>query len=584
LGVLFTVTAMNHWLLASWHLNTLAKSWAILWLFYVECALIGLSVSRHLSRWCTPLALPGCALLGVLTAGTAAQIFSFFGGLRYFSDYVILGVLAIDLALAKGASLAHMACSWRATNRQALWVLVPVSCIISANALTSAFGTDSSLYHLSEFRWMAEFGTVPGLANLHGRFGFNSVLAAIGGLLSTGVGLPLGREFANPLVVLIASAAAFEPLSWRDLTHCRPVALLSAATLPGLLVSAFSDSLSSPQADVASAAMAMAVGVLLARRLFVPSHDPGVLNPAGFELLTGLVLLVELKVSYAFFALGCGAVLFWLEVRRSRLRVLVMGGTALVILLPYLIRGYILSGYPLYPLEMGGLPFDWAVPQSAVRTERIWILSWARQPQVSRQEVMASSAWLGPWLRGALQNPILIRPLVLATFGVAALGAGLFRKPGLSREATIPAIMTFPPFLGLIGWFTTAPDLRFAEGTFWALAASVSTMAVFLNRCHGWVVTLFWTVVVALVLVETGSGWHRLSREPKRLPNWVGPPSVCVQRVTRSGLKVWVPAEVQMPGDAPLPSTAPDRFDPALEMRGETLRDGFRTQDQNFHY
>lgn len=139
-------------------------------MFYIECAPIGLSVSRHLRRWCTPLALPGCALLGVLTAGTLAQVFSFFGGVEYFSNYVVLGLLAIDTALTERASFERAVQAWGATNRQALWVLIPLSAIFSINALTNAFCADTVEYHLSEFRWMAGFGTVPGLANLQSEF------------------------------------------------------------------------------------------------------------------------------------------------------------------------------------------------------------------------------------------------------------------------------------------------------------------------------------------------------------------------------------------------------------------------------
>jgi hypothetical protein len=273
-----------------------------------------------------------------------------------------------------------------------------------------------------------------------------------------------------------------------------------------------------------------------------------------------------------------------LEMRRSLRHGLSMGGAALVIMMPYFIRGYILSGYPLYPLELGGLPLDWAVPHSAVRMERIWVQSWARQPYAPWQEVMASSAWLRPWLHSSLQRPALVWPLLLTAFGAAALGVGLLRKPQLNREIKILALVTLPPILGVIAWFVTSPDPRFAEGTLWTLAAPVSALAVFLNRGRGWMVPLFWTVVVAIVLAESGSGFHRLGREPKQLPNWTGGSAACVQRVTRSGLKVWVPADAPSTGDAPLPCTVPDRFDPALEMRGKTLRDGFRTQDKNFHY
>jgi len=32
---------------------------------------------------------------------------------------------------------------------------------------------DTGLYHLQAIKWIEEYAVVPGLANLHGRFGFN---------------------------------------------------------------------------------------------------------------------------------------------------------------------------------------------------------------------------------------------------------------------------------------------------------------------------------------------------------------------------------------------------------------------------
>jgi hypothetical protein len=65
--------------------------------------------------------------------------------------------------------------AWRQTSLLGLIILVPVLLVASWNALTSAITcNDITGYHLQAVRWVAEFGSVPGLANLHGRLGFNS--------------------------------------------------------------------------------------------------------------------------------------------------------------------------------------------------------------------------------------------------------------------------------------------------------------------------------------------------------------------------------------------------------------------------
>jgi hypothetical protein len=48
---------------------------------------------------------------------------------------------------------------------------------------------------------------------------------------------------------------------------------------------------------------------------------------------------------------------------------------------------------------------------------------------------------------------------------------------------------------------------------------------------------------------------------------------------TKSGAGVWVPKEGINSVDSTLPATPPDRFDPQLELRGTTLRDGFRIRE-----
>jgi hypothetical protein len=68
----------------------------------------------------------------------------------------------------------------------------------------------------------------------------------------------------------------------------------------------------------------------------------------------------------------------------------------------------------------------------------------------------------------------------------------------------------------------------------------------------------------------------RLAKERKRLPNSVGGKVDLLERRTDSGLTVWVPKSVYEPGFAQLISTPPDRFNSRLELRGPTLRDGFR--------
>ncbi|OCC28674.1 putative membrane protein [Leptospira interrogans serovar Canicola] len=51
-------------------------------------------------------------------------------------------------------------------------------------SLNPPFAYDSGLYHIQSIKWIQEYSVVPGLANLHGRFGFNPNIFTIFALTS----------------------------------------------------------------------------------------------------------------------------------------------------------------------------------------------------------------------------------------------------------------------------------------------------------------------------------------------------------------------------------------------------------------
>ena len=58
---------------------------------------------------------------------------------------------------------------------------------------------------------------------------------------------------------------------------------------------------------------------------------------------------------------------------RRALRPVLAIGVALAV--PWVARSVILTGYPVYPLEILGLPVDWKVPAEQVRFEAEWARS-----------------------------------------------------------------------------------------------------------------------------------------------------------------------------------------------------------------
>jgi hypothetical protein len=136
-------------------------------------------------------------------------------------------------------------------------------------------------------------------------------------------------------------------------------------------------------------------------------------------------------------------------------------------------RGVVLSGYPAYPLAIGGLPVAWKLPEEQVKASAAWISTSARALDEGRHELNALS--IDRWASNVLHRDDLfvdipLALLIIACALLAALVAGGFRGSGNQRRVWLLWI----PVLGsILFWASSAPHPRFADSYFW-LAAGLS--------------------------------------------------------------------------------------------------------------
>ncbi|MBV9671589.1 MAG: hypothetical protein JO076_02035, partial [Verrucomicrobia bacterium] len=435
-------------------------------------------------------------------------------------------------------------------------------------------------------------GTVPGLANLHGRLGFNSSLTALAGLLGAPFRMEIGREFANAVTTLVICGVISQglPFSFRDLGA---EALFCLGLLTFLVILTMSPCLSSPQPDIASAALAIA-----AARYFLQLLLSSELrcSAKAFVLCAGAsIAAMELKLSYVCLS----AVTLFLASGRLFSSLTRVGGVPRLssrggkpvspmqsrfiipwvllgvwTLIPWVVCGYVTSGYPLFPSDLGGWKFDWAVPPDRVALERNSVIAWARLPGSSIAEALGGWAWISSWVSRASSSPFVMICILLSVIGLfAVLVIGL---QGTGKLRFQHLLILAPAGAGLVFWFLTAPDPRFAQATLWLFGLNLLIIPAVAIRSLTFsrVVVFLFSSIAAFGVV---TGVQRLIKEKKMLPNYVGSYPELTARRTSGGLTVWVPKAVYEPGAAELLATPPDRFDSELELRGRSLRDGFRT-------
>jgi hypothetical protein len=561
------------------HYLPIAESLGVLLFLLVEVAFVGCTAIGFLQPGArSNLSLPAFLLPGLFVATVFAETWSLFRGLVPWANPALILMAALLAAVRRRTFANTVREGLRNTRWSSLLLFVPCLFFAAMNALTNGYCHDTLLYHLAAVRWVADFGSVPGLANLHGRLGFNSALHPLAGLFGAPFGIAISSEFVNPVIVLCTCAVLLQGIRLNRKEFFTQGSVYAGLLLPLVLSQLFSGCLSSPQPDVAGVAIAILVTWHLREVIFETETLSEVGQSSFHRCLMASSLVVMLKLSYAVFGMTAGALVALVILVRQRRFMAVLYPVLFVFVcsIPWVCRGYITSGYPLYPSELGAIHFDWMVPHEAASSDRKWILSWARDPTRAADSVLANNDWLRPWLARTFGDPLVLKSLVL---GAAGLILGLISAPWGWRIASFfhCCCLIAPIILSLVFWFLTAPDPRFAGATIWTLAADIAFLPFVCLVSVRLLLRLFTAVLIAAFIgLELGAGAMRLATEHEQFPNFVGGTSELVPRLTYSGLAVWVPVTGDVTGPWKIPAAPAYSFNPRLELRGKTFRDGFR--------
>jgi hypothetical protein len=454
---------------------------------------------------------------------------------------------------------------------------------------------DTGLYGASSVRWIQTYPSVPGLANLHGRLGFNSsvflCIAALGQGPWKDLGFHLFTGFLLsalwatllPACARVLRLAAASPADWFH----------SILAVPAFFWTTRSRIVGTQTDEPAAVVALVAAGILFADlSQYSPQDRP---NPQPSRLVLAATLFslaVTFKESTAVFAFFAWCLVFrriWQTLaptRQRRLHLAAALASSAVLLLPWFARSIILSGYPLFPATIFAFPVPWKTPLSAARRYALGVQSWGRGPDSHFVDTRGLH-WLGLWLHQALRNrPSFQVPMAIGLTGLAIALATRFRGGAKPRPAYPWLSLLLPGLAGILFWFAASPDPRFAQFAIWTTAATLGAWSiVYLDfQCppshtrpaHTGMAlaALFLSLIWCLI----SFGWKeplsalRGVQQPPPLPK----PALVLKR-TLSGLAVYVPAQGNQCWDAPLPCTP--YFDESLRLRdASSVRWGFTSE------
>jgi hypothetical protein len=487
------------------------------------------------------------------------------------------------------------------------WILIALALIWMAHHALGEPGIyDTGYYHVQMIKWIRTYPIVPGLANLHDRFGFNNANFLYAALLDLGPWKGQYFHFANGLLLAVLCIQLILDLPERG-RRPRVAQFFSALLLLPVVVAARGNGVTSPTPDLPIFVLGIVIVRMLLDMLCDKERKPTE-NGALFSVLLLCFVGVAIKLSFVAFAFAASGLALGLQFARERsglrkalLQAVVLG---VLILGTWAGRGIILSGYPAYPSTIGGMPVEWRIPEKVANLQVFFIKRWAHFYTFSPGHYDISR-WPTVWFWGCLRNSNVGIPLaVLAAAGVMALATRLWKRK--SRSPRAKWWIFFPPAVWLIYWGLSAPAPRFAGAAFWiigcgamafALEAALpeegtSTRRRWLNLKSAGCIGIIFLVAYGVIgnkgefvrtLRETGSPvsaakWLRVNLEflnGHAFYPWFQPMPVTELEtfVTDSGLAVIVPVTGELAWDAPLPSSPVRRR--GLQLRGKTLREGF---------
>ncbi len=512
---------------------------------------------------------------------------SFLGALLLYASlfiplniWVLISILAISFgywlinvsALKRLCRLIANSISRLTAFEKMIFALATI--VVLIYSLSVPLSYDAGLYHLQSMLWSEKFSIVTGLANLHGRLGFNSSFF----LLSTA--LQYHPEIYEPFFC-INSAALLTLSFWiiYQITKTKNIGIkLVLAFILFITTFTFGTELSSSSTDVLP-------NILTIYLLLSITLEPkGVLKRAfAISLIASFCL--TLKLSSVAILLLIVLTLFTVYKQKTGKLILPILLVGIFIAVPWLTRFVLLTGYLIYPFPAIDIfSVDWKIPIEMVTFEMESAYSWARIPGIAPQTVLAMplSEWVPIWWG----NLSLYKKL-LYCFAIASPLMLIFYK---FYQQKIQILIWAIAFAGVTYGLATAPDLRFSFG-FIACSIAIPAIALLSNikkfapRLEKGLIFVLLTIQLIFLTYIAGSQvLFYQTHSAKPIVHLLYKPQTVIMIKSVRGIKfeeyqlgeytIYKPIAVDQCYDQNIPCTP--YYNSNLELRGTKLKDGFR--------
>lgn len=538
-------------------------------------------------------------ILGMVGVALVTSVLSLFMPLGLAANVIVLLMAVMFIALfKKNARPARAQLRFEINSVPRLLVVLFVAFVLVFAFLSAQPPShyDEGLYYGTTIKWMEEYGTVKGLANVNTRIGFNSTWFLLNALFSFQY-LHLGNfNDLNGLLLLYVFSYSFgglDRLYRRDYRLSTIVRALMVIPIAAFHFGASSDFilfnvnfLSSPTADIP---VCVLLWLALTWLLELDERPKYEFDLRAFTIITIAAFLFIVKPSAVPVLLACVYFFIYYVIKGRFVHAGLITALVLLIVAPWLTRNIFVSGYLVFPFSaIDVVDADWKIPIQHAKWHENAVRVFAIDAEYDLNKPFTPT--LAQWFPGWFGRLSFIQSLIFIFSCASAVILFIMFIVRLIRErrsfiaankyfvfATIIAVA------GSLFWFMKGPDPRLGYG-FTAMLVMLLlavTLRYFLDsdvRYAGWFVTLFLIYTLAFYYRNTfkeivRSGWKKAPPE-RRLPEsmeTVALPNGINMHVVPSQ-NLWY---------APLPAADRNEFSTIHPVpRGATIGEGFKSSEK----
>lgn len=377
--------------------------------------------------------------------------------------------------------------------------------LLSNLVFTGGLGYDFGLYYRQTMNWIQSYPIIEGLANIHGRLGFNNGSFLMASLIDNLNIIPQSFRLFSCSICTIVLVYCLKNMLLLFKTKEKKISHIYWS-LAFFLVLSFiflrnGVYFVSAGADTFATMLELVVGGYILQCV----ENKG-LGKNYIVLLFILATLFCIKLSTAVFVLSSLLVIFiiLLKYERKLLKSLEFWIFSFIIMLlgsVWFVRSTILTGFPLYPSTVLNFNLSWSVGTASAIDMMQWIESWAKVPKLLPSQVLGSYSWIKTWFKSNISNVYLLIPFLFSM----CLGISAIFSKGRRNRYWLLLIITIP---ALMYWFLKAPDVRFAYSILWMTL--IFTFIIFIKsfKNMGAIIPLFIVSIGSIFLLMSSGGYN----------------------------------------------------------------------------